>query len=512
MTGYQRTKNATRNIVFGLLLKIVQIVVPFFMRTAMIYLLGIEYLGLNSLFTSILQVLNLAELGVGSAMTFSMYKPIVEEDNTTICALMNLYKVYYRIIGGIVLVLGLCLLPFIPNLIAGNVPVNINIYVLYILNLSVTVLSYWLYAYKNSILFAHQRVDITSKVVLLADSIKYVFQLFVLFVFKNYYYYIIVMLLTQIITNIITAYMSERLYPKYKPSGKLTAEVKRNINNRIRDLFTSKLGAVIVNSADTIVISAYLGLTILAVYQNYYFILNSIIGFVAVIFTSCTAGIGNSLVVESKEKNYKDLKEITFIISWICGFCSIALLCLYQPFMNLWVGEKLMLDFSIVICLCVYYFIYEINALLNLYKDAAGLWHEDRYRPLITAGSNLILNLILVKVMGLYGVILSTILSTIFIGMPWLIHNLFTILFKMNAKAYIKRLIYYIVITIIGATITYKLTMLIDGVGIVSMILKGISCFIISNTIFYICYCKMDEFMSVKDILNKVLVGVRRIK
>ena len=194
MAKIERTKNATRNIIFGIILKVYQILVPFLMRTAMIYLMGVQYLGLNSLFTSVLQVLNLAELGVGSAMIYSMYKPIAEDNNTVICALMNLYRTYYRIIGAIIAAVGLLLTPFIPKLISGDVPQGINIYVLYLLNLGATVLSYWLFAYKNSILQAHQRVDVVSKVTLVTSTVQYALQLLVLWVFKNYYLYVVVLL------------------------------------------------------------------------------------------------------------------------------------------------------------------------------------------------------------------------------------------------------------------------------------------------------------------------------
>ena len=172
-----RTKNATRNLMFGVLSKAQQIFIPFLMRTIMIYFLGIQYLGLNSLFTSVLSVLNLAELGVGSAMVFSMYKPIAENDKTTICALMRLYRIYYRIIGAVILVAGLCLLPFIPKLIKGPVPPDMNVYILYLLNLLTTVFTYWLFAYKNSILTAHQRRDIRSKISLTTMMIRYGLQI-----------------------------------------------------------------------------------------------------------------------------------------------------------------------------------------------------------------------------------------------------------------------------------------------------------------------------------------------
>ena len=266
----EKTKNASRNIIFGVLLKIYQILLPFIMRTVMMYTIGVEYLGLNSLFTSVLQVLNLAELGVGSAMVFSMYKPIAEDDSLTICALMKLYKIYYRVIGGIILIIGLGLTPFIPKLISGNIPTDMNVYILYLLNLFATVLTYWLFAYRNSILQAHQRNDVASKVTLGTETIKYILQIAALVLFHNYYYFVIVLLFTQILNNLFTAVAAKKIFPQYNPEGRLPKEEIRQINGKIRDLFTSKLGYTIVSSADTIVISAFLGLTALAQYQNYY--------------------------------------------------------------------------------------------------------------------------------------------------------------------------------------------------------------------------------------------------
>ena len=503
-----RTKNASRNILFGTILKLYQILIPFLMRTAMIYFMGAEYLGLNSLFTSILQVLNLAELGVGSAMVYSMYKPIAEEDKTSICALMRLYKIYYRVIGGVVLILGLILLPFIPRLIKGSVPADINIYILYLLNLGATVFSYWLFAYKNSILMAHQRADITSKVQIITDTIKYLVQILVLVFLHNYYYYVITILMTQIITNVATACCANKLYPNYKAQGKLDKESVKSINNRIKDLFTSKLGGVIVNSADTIVISAFLGLTTLAIYQNYFFLLSSVSGFIIIIFNSCTAGIGNSLIVETKEKNYVDFKKFNFIIAWIAGFCTICFLCLYQPFMELWVGKELMVMFPVVICFCIYFYLIKINGLSNLYKDSAGIWHEDRFRPLVTALVNLGMNILLVNKWGLYGVILSTVLSTLFVGMPWLLNNLFTVVFeKKYLKEFVLKNLNYVIVTIIIAITTYFICSLIKLPLICEIVVKLIICCVWSNICFFVLYRKKDEFEQSIDLIDKMTKG-----
>ena len=502
-----RKKNATRNIIFGTCLKLYQIVVPFLMRTIMIYFMGVQYLGLNSLFTSVLQVLNLAELGVGSAMVYSMYKPVAEHDNNTICALMGLYRKYYRIIGMVVLAAGCVIIPFVPHLIKSDVPEGINIYVLYVMNLLATVFTYWLYAYKNSILQAYQRNDIVSKVTIITDTIKYILQIFTIVFLKNYYMYVLVLILLQIASNIITAAVVTRMYPEYRCKGSLPKEEVAQINSRIRDLFTSKIGAVIVNSADTVVISAFLGLTVLAIYQNYFFIISSVIAFIAVVFNSCTAGIGNSIIVETKEKNYNDFKKFTFLIAWIAGFCTVCIVCLMQPFMNIWMNgnEKLMLGMSEVVCFCIYFFVYEIQQLLLTYKDAAGMWHEDKYRPLVTALTNLALNIIMVQFFGLYGVLLSTVISIIFIGMPWLFYNLFTVLFKRNAAKYVIRVVYYTVITIVISIITYSVCSLVPFTGIAELIVKLIICIIVPNLLFSATLFKFEEFGQVKALVKGIL-------
>lgn len=500
-----RTKNASRNIMFGIILKIYQLAIPFIMRTIMIYTLGVEYLGLNSLFASVLQVLNLAELGVGSAMTFSMYKPIADRNTDKICALMHLYKIYYRFIGLVICFIGTILTPFIPRLISGTVPSDINIYILYLLNLFATVLSYWLFAYKNSILQAHQRVDVTSKVMLITETIKYVLQIIILILSRNYYLFVIVLLLAQVLTNIFTAMASDKMYPNYQAKGNLSKKEISKINRRIIDLFTSKIGFVIVNSADTIVISSFLGLTILAIYQNYFYLITAVTGVIGIVFNSVIAGIGNSIVIDSKEKVFKDFKMFTFIIAWIAGVCTNCFLNLFQPFMKIWVGEDLLLPFSVVICFCVYFFIYEINQLMNSYKDAAGIWHEDRFRPLITALTNLILNLVMVQFLGIYGIILSTVLSTLIVGMPWLLHNLFTVLFeKKYLMGYIKELLLYLFITSISLFLTYNMCNCINYGKFSNIIIYLIICLIIPNLLYLVAFHKKREFFGSIRLLNKM--------
>lgn len=508
-----RARNASRNIIIGVILKIYMLFVPFIMRTLMLYYLGVQYLGLNSLFSSVLSVLSLAELGVGSAMGYSMYKPIAENDTKTICALMRLYRTYYRIIGIAVGVLGLLITPFIPNLIKGEVPSDISIFALYFINLGSNVISYWLCAYKNVLLDTHQRTDVGSKIYMGTVTLQYILQIYVLVVLKNYYLYIVCFLLNNIIYNLIVAFVTSKMYPEYHPKGSIPKEERDIINQRIKDLFTSKLGMVIVNSADSIVISSFLGLVPLALYQNYNLLITSVAGFITVIFGSVTAGIGNSLITESEEKNYKDLVKFTFMITWLAAFCMSCFLCMFQPFMRIWVGKEMLISYSVVICLVLYFFMLQINQLINVFKDAAGMWHEDRFRPMATALVNLILNLIMVQFWGLYGVIFSTLLSWIIVGWPWLMHNLFTVLFDhSHLKDYLKKLGLYSAIAIGVSGLCAVIGNMIHINDVADLILRLLMCVVVSNVLLLIIYSRTWEIRESIMLVDKMTKGKLKIK
>ena len=506
-----RTENAVKNIVSGTLLKVYQMLIPFVIRSIMIHKIGMEYLGLSSLFTSVLQVLNLAELGVGNAMVYSMYEPIAIDDTKKICALMHLYKIYYRIIGTVICVIGLILTPFIRKLISGDVPTDVNIYILYLLNLSATVLSYWLFAYKNCLLNAHQRTDLVSKVTIATSTLQYLLQILALVIFKNYYMYVIAVLLAQVVTNISCAVVATKQYPEYKAIGKLPTSERKAINQRVKDLFTAKLGGVVTNSADTVVISAFLGLTALAKYNNYYYIMSSIFGMMTILYNSCLAGIGNSLVVETPQKNFRDFKRFTFIFSWIIGFCTVCLYCLYQPFMRIWVHQENMLDDSFIILFCVYFYVYELALIWATYKDAGGIWHSDRFRPLCVTIVNLTLNLITVQFIGLYGILLSTVISYVVIGMPWLLHNIFSNLFQNSVGAYLKDLAYYIVVCCVAALICNFVSNLLPLDGMLNFILRIAVVAILSNVIFTLAFVRLPEFKASRQIVCNLLKSKRFI-
>ena len=494
-----RAKNAKRNILFGILNRIVMILFPFAIRTVMLYYLGSEYLGLDSLFNSILSFLSLAELGVGSALVYSMYKPIAENDPDMICALLNLYRRLYRYIGTFIFGVGVILIPFLPKLVKGDCPPDVNLYILYIVFLTNTAMTYWMYGYKISLLSAHQRSDVESKVMLLLQSGMYLFQIAALLLFRNYYWYILWLPVFTILSNLILSRITDRMYPDYRCHGEISKEKQNDIKKKVLALFGTKANSVVLHALDNIVISAFLGLAMVGLYGNYYYIMTAIVGMIAIIYNSMTAGIGNSLETETVEKNFFDFKVLTFANFWLVSFCSVSLLCLYQPFMKIWVQEKNMLDMYVVILLVIYFYVYQIRKVILTYKDAGGIWWEDRYRPYIVMIVNLVGNFVLVQIIGIYGVILSTIISML-VSIPIENYTVFKYIFKKSSKSFYLTNLFYLGITIGLCVLTYWICSFAPD-GILGLIIRGVICLVVPNSIIIAMFCKSKEFNHARKLI-----------
>lgn len=471
----------------------------------MIQNLGAEYLGLNGLFTSILQVLSLAELGFAEAMVFSMYEPIAKKDNKVVCALLNLYKKIYRIIGIVVLTIGLIMAPYLSYLIDGSVPLGINIYYIYIIYLINTVSSYFLFAYKSSLLIANQRSDVKSNVSTICSTVIYIIQIIILIFIKNYYYYIILIPILTIVENIIIEIITKRLYPQYYCIGNVDKEEINSIKKRVSGLFVYKICGIFRNSFDSIIISAFIGLIALSQFQNYYYIINSIIGILSVITSSITAGVGTNIIKKTIEENYEDYNKILMLFMWISGWCTVCLYCIYQPFMKVWVGKELMLSHEIMTLFCIYFFTLKIGDICYVYRQAAGIWWEDRYRPVIEAIVNLLLNIFLVKRFGIIGVLLSTIVSLIVINFAWGTNVLFKYYFKRSPKEYFLKIIYYSFITILNCYITYNICNITVYSDYINLLYLFIMCSIIPHIIYYIFYFKLPDFKGAIVLLRAIV-------
>ena len=497
-------KNTSRNIIFSIAKKLYGTVLSFFMRTIMIYMLGIEYAGLNGLFTSLLNILSLAELGAGSAIVYSMYRPIAEDDHEKICAMLSLYKKCYRIIGLVILCIGLICMPFLSKMINGEVPDTLNIHALFLMHLLITVCSYWMFAYKSSLFSAFQRTDISSRINMLASTLEAVGQTAALIFTGSYYLYLGISLVAVFIKNCIICRTSARMYPQYKARGILPAEEQKAIIGHVKALFLSKVGGVIVNSADTLVISAVLGISILGMYQNYFYILSAVSGIIIVLYHSCIAGIGNRLVLESADSVYESFENLSFWLIWICGLCCACFLGLFQPFIRIWVGERMLLEYGIVVIFCIYFYIFQMMGLASAFEDAGGIWHYDRFRPLLEGLLNLFLNLVMVRYTGLYGILLSTIVSMAAFSFPWLLRNLFRHLFRRSMKTYLLHTVQYLFWAFMTNVGVGLLCWRMPENSIGSFCIRLAVCLILPGSILILRYGKTEKFKWLIRILIRI--------
>lgn len=450
----ERIKNSKRNVIFGLINKAVLLIFPFIIRSVIIRLLGADYMGLGSLFTSILSVLNLAELGLGSAMVFNMYKPLAEDNMVTIRAILNLYKKIYRVIGAVVLAAGLVVLPFVQYLIFGEYPSDINLQLLFAIYLVDTSVSYFVFPYSACVLSALQRTDIESNVISAVYTVMYGVQIAALFIFKNYYAYIIFQPVFNVILCVIKAVVVKKLYPEFYCEGKAEKPLVKDISSRVKALFGHKIGTVMLYSVDSIIISVALGLTELTVYNNYYLIHAGVLGILQVCYNAVKAGIGNSIVTENKEKNLADFKKLTFMNSCIVGLCTACLLVLYNNFMYFWMGgdETLLYDRITVIAICVYFYLNSTRWIVLTYKDAAGMWKEDAVKPYVESAAHLALAIILVNTpLKSLGVILASIAAVGIISGPWETVVLLKKFFGLDKKGILKYYLTYLLYAAVSA-------------------------------------------------------------
>ncbi len=503
-----RTYNTTRNVFSGFIKQIIGIVLPFIIRTIIIYNLGSEYQGINGLFSSILQVLSLADLGFSTAVVFSLYKPISEKNYKLINALLLYLRKIYRIIGVAVLIIGLCLIPFLDHLITGNIPNNINIYILYLIYLSNSVISYYLFAYKSVLFTSMQREYVVSNIYTLTSIFVRLTQIVLLIVVKNYYVFILVQPIGTIINNILLQIYSKKMFPNIFPYGKLQNSYKNNLSKQVRALFVSRVADVARNSLDNIIISSFIGLTAVAAYDNYLYIFSGLRGFFLVLMNGMQASVGNSIVEESVEKNYNDLSKITLMYMILTSICTTCLVCLYQPFMNVWMNNKeLILSHSCVICFCIYFYEINMNNTINLYLNGNGLYWNLRWWYVIESISNLLLNIILGKILGILGVLIATIITIFVFNFIPRVTIVFKKYFKSSSSDYYLSNLKYFIICVIISCILFSCCSIIQFTGFFGLVIKGIVTFSLSCILYFIIYKNNKHFIGISELLKRLKNG-----
>lgn len=502
-----RVKNSKRNIFSGILKQIISLVLAFVIRTTILYTLGAEYQGLNGLFTSILQVLNLTDLGFSTAVIFILYKPIAEGDTPTICAIVNFLKRIYLVIGILILALGLLIMPFLPRLVSSGIPQDVNLYILFLIYLINTSISYMMFAYKSALMSALQRQDVVNNVYTISTTAIKILQLLLLLLFHNYYIYIIVMPVGTIINNIVLQITSKKLFPQFVPVGTISDDIRSVFNKQIKSVFLGKISDVARNSFDNIVISAILGLVAVAVYDNYYYIYSALYGIMGIIIHGIMASVGNSIAVESVEKNYKDLQRFNFIFMWIVGWCTICMLCLYQPFMTIWMkgNQKMILSTFNMVLFCIYFYVINMTYVRSMYLDGNGLFHECRAWFVVEALGNLLLNFALGYFLGITGILLATIITIVVFNFICRTNILFAHYFKFSPKEFYFNHTLYAIITLIIGIITYYVCGIITIEGFAGLLLRGIICLVIPNILYVLFYRKTSQFPGAVQFAKRVL-------
>jgi len=384
--------------------------------------------------------------------------------------------------------------------VEGEIPRDINLYILYILYLLNTSLSYWLFAYKNSILTIYQRNDIKNKISIILSTLMYIAQIILIVYTHNYYYYVIALLVYTVINNILPAVYIDKLYPKYVCVGNISKDLRKDIKVRVTGLMITKLSSVSRNAFDSIIISSYFGLTTVAIYNNYYYIINALTSIMLVLTTAISAGVGNSIATDTSEKNLNDMNIINFWYMWIAGWFMVCLVCLFQPFMKLWVGSELMLSNFVMWLFAIYFLILKLGDIQAQYFDAAGLWWHRRWYSITEAVLNIILNIILGYYLGVSGIVLATIITVFFVNFWGSSSVIFKKYFKVGLRKYIIQQIKYVLVAIINAIcvlfvcswLPFSTTSKMDLFFI--LFIRAAICVILPNFIFWIAYRKTKIF------------------
>lgn len=488
-----RTRNSLNNFKWALIGQSLGIVVSFVARIFFIRKLGNDYLGLNGLFTNILTILTLAELGVGDAINYSLYKPLADKDLKKCKMLMNLYKKLYTIIGIVILILGLCITPFLSFIIKDmpNVPNISLIFMLFVVN---TAISYF-YSYKRNLLIADQNRYIATIYRYGIYIITNVVQIFYLLITSNYIGFLVIQIIFTLIENILVSKHADKMYPYLKEESDipLDKKTKDSIVKNTKALVMHKIGGVVVNSTDNIIISKFVNLVAVGLYSNYYMVTNALMLVINQVYSSILASVGNLCNKKDKNYQYAVFKNMEFMTFWIATFTSVSLLCLIDDFIKIWVGKEYLLSNITVIVIVLNFYISISRKAVLTFRDATGVFYKDRYKALVEALINIVASLILVLKYQITGVFIGTVISSILACICVEPYVLYKYGFKRSAKSYYKNYLKKCMISLIIVVITYGICSMFSLNIYLNFILKAMICLIVPNMIILLIYRNSEE-------------------
>ncbi len=424
-----RTRNAFLISGLGILNQIVSNIFAFIYRTIFIYILSSEYLGINGLFTNIIQIFSLAELGIGSIIIFRLYQPIKEDNIDQTAALMHFYKSFYSLLAGFVCATGIILMPFLPYIMKDfyDLPKDINPYIIYLMYVMQSATSY-MFSYKQSLLEADQKGYINIAVSLITSCLRYSISIIALYITRKFMLVLVLGILINLLSNVmVSIYINFKYIPVFRNKSRLKKKEVIDIFKDVSAMMCHRIGSIVVISTDNIIMSMYVGTVAVGVYSNYYMIIQIVQNIISSLLGSYTSSIGNLILSSSKDKSYQLYQRLYFANMWLSSFCASSLFILLNSFIKVvWHGGKLLFPNLVVVILCVNFFLMSGRNVNTSFINASGMFVYDRVRPLIEASVNLVASVMLAKRIGVAGVFLGTIISaaiTVWWREPWLLHK-----------------------------------------------------------------------------------------
>ena len=491
-----RVQSAVRNIVFGQIGNLITQLLNFVLRTVFIAHLGDTLNGVNALYTSILSVLSMAELGIGTALNYSLYKPVADKDYEKIKSYMQFYKKAYRIIGIVIGAAGLTISPFLPWLVRQPEGVTLRDLTLYYFIFLFNTVSSYFVAYKYSLVNAEQKNYIQTNILTVTKMITVSLQIVVILVTGNFYFYLLTAAGVELLQKIFVSIYLDRRYPylKDRKVEKLTKAETGKIASKTKALVFHKVGDVARLQTDSMIISGFINVTITGFVDNYNMVINSIANVVNILFNSVLSSFGNLIATESKEKQYQLFKVYRFAACWIYGFTAIGFSILLTPFIILWQGESRTLAYTVVGCILIDFYFKGERIVLSNFKTAAGVFEQDKYLALIQGVVNLVISIAMVQSIGLVGVYIGTIVSGLIanITKPFIIYKV--ILDRSVKGDFVDFFKYVAVIAAVFVLLQRFGNMILQEVTISSFIVMFVLICVVFNGIFLLLFGRTGEF------------------
>jgi O-antigen/teichoic acid export membrane protein len=501
-----RTEKAKKNIVYALIGQIFGILLSFGTRTAFIHILNANYLGLNGLFSNVLSLLSLAELGLSNAIIFSLYSPLAENNTSRINEIMRFYKTSYRVVGLVVACLGLIFLPFINNFINVNSGEIKNLEIIYLLFLGNSVVSYF-NSYKRALIIASQNQYIETVNLQVFNLLKNVLQIVFLFIIPNFIVFLVIQIVVTLFSNYSISRKADKLFPylRDKISDIQDKLDKKSIYKNILALSLHKFSGVLVFGITNLLISKYIDLKTVGVYSNYFLIISSINTFIMLIFSSLSASIGNLKATSTDENTYLIFKTSEFFNLWLYSTSSVCLVLIVNPFIEIWLGKTYLFDDLTLLFLVLNFFVTGRRTNVLTFKSAFGLFWQDRYKPIFESIFNVILSVFLIQKIGLVGAFIATLSSSLLTAYWVEPYVLYKHGFKMSALIYFKDYLLGLFVTIVAYLFSYFLIAQIHLTNVYgNLLLKILVVMVVSNITLFMAYRNKKEFDKLLSIIKQI--------